>query len=129
MINADVVRYFVSAVWSPTQFCIRRRININEVPFCYLKEQDTALNNVVALHLRKFCWKKKNSISVGILWRPSNVFSFFTGICSYTILNIIFSWKVHRLTTILSWNVTKWSLFFNTVPHEVHTLLPLVLQC
>ena len=26
-------------------------------------------------------------------------------------------WKVHRLTKILSWNVTKWSLFFDLVLH------------
>ena len=37
--------------------------------------------------------------------------------------------KVHWLTKMLSWNVTKWGLFFNFVSLMVHTLLPLVLQC
>ena len=36
--------------------------------------------------------------------------------------------KVHRLTKILSWNVTKQALVFNIVPLVVNTLLP-VLQC
>ena len=39
------------------------------------------------------------------------------------------SWKVHRLTKILSWNVTKLVLFSNIAHLAVHTLLPLVLQC
>ena len=38
------------------------------------------------------------------------------------------SWKVHRLTKIVSWKVTKWGLFFNIVHLAVHTL-PSVLQC
>ena len=33
-------------------------------------------------------------------------------------------WKVHRLTKILFWNVTKWGLFFNIDPFVVHILLP-----
>ena len=33
-------------------------------------------------------------------------------------------WKVYRLTKILSWNVTKWGLFFNIVSFVVHTLVP-----
>ena len=39
------------------------------------------------------------------------------------------SWKIHRLTKILSWHVTKWGLFYNIVTLAVHTLLLLVLQC
>ena len=41
-------------------------------------------------------------------------------------------WKIHRLTKIISWNVTKWSLFFNIVPPfllVVCALFPFVLQC
>ena len=38
-------------------------------------------------------------------------------------------WKVHSLTKILTWKVTKWALFFNIEPFEVYMLLPLVLQC
>ena len=37
-------------------------------------------------------------------------------------------WKVHRLTTMQWLNLTKCGLFFNIVSHEVHTLLPSVLQ-
>ena len=36
-------------------------------------------------------------------------------------------WKVHRQTKILSWNVTKWGLFFNIVTLEVHS--PSFLWC
>ena len=38
-------------------------------------------------------------------------------------------WKVHRLTKILSWDMTKWGLFLNIVPQAVCTLLSSVLQC
>ena len=39
------------------------------------------------------------------------------------------SWKVHRLTKMVSWNAIKWSLFVNIVPLTVCTLCPSVLQC
>ena len=40
-------------------------------------------------------------------------------------------WKVHQLTKIISWNVTKLCLSFNLVTIAVHTILLLVLwsQC
>ena len=38
-------------------------------------------------------------------------------------------WKVHRLTKILSWNVTSWGLFFNVIPLAIYIRLPSVLQC
>ena len=37
--------------------------------------------------------------------------------------------RVHSLTKILSWNVTKEGLFFNIIPLVVHTLFPTMLQC
>ena len=37
-------------------------------------------------------------------------------------------WKVHGLTMILSWIVTKWGLFFNIVPLVVHIFLTSMLQ-
>ena len=36
-------------------------------------------------------------------------------------------WKVHRLTKILLWNVSKWGLFSNIVSLTVHSLLLSVL--
>ena len=40
-------------------------------------------------------------------------------LCVYTRV----SWKVYRLTKILSWNVTKWALFVNIFsPPHTHTL-------
>ena len=38
-------------------------------------------------------------------------------------------WKVHGLTKILSWNVTKRGLSFHIILQVVHTLLPSTLQC
>ena len=38
-------------------------------------------------------------------------------------------WKVHRLTKILSQNMTKCGLLFNIVPLVMHTFLPSVFQC
>ena len=37
-------------------------------------------------------------------------------------------WKVHWMMKILSWNVTKWSLFFHIVLLVINTLFPSVLQ-
>ena len=37
--------------------------------------------------------------------------------------------KVHRLTKTLSWNMTKWGLFFYIVFLAVHTVVPSVLLC
>ena len=37
-------------------------------------------------------------------------------------------WSAEKFIGWLSWNVTKWCLFFNIVPFAVHTLLPSVLQ-
>ena len=34
------------------------------------------------------------------------------------------SWKVHRSTKILSWNLTKLGLFFKIVPLVVYTFIP-----
>ena len=39
------------------------------------------------------------------------------------------SGKVHRLTKIISWKVTKWGLFLDIFLIAFYTLLPLVLQC
>ena len=47
----------------------------------------------------------------------------------YIYIYIRVGWKVHRLTKMLSWNVTKWHLSLNRVLLAVHTLLQLVLQC
>ena len=52
-----------------------------------------------------------------------NSFYSYLRYCSSTRVN----WKVHKLTKILSWNMTKWGLFFNIVPLAVHTLFSLVL--
>ena len=38
-------------------------------------------------------------------------------------------WKVHRLTKVIAWNVTRWGLFFKLVSLSVDTLLPSVLLC
>ena len=46
----------------------------------------------------------------------------------WPIIYMNFSRKVHWLTMILSWNVTKCGLFFNIVLLAVYTLLSLVLQ-
>ena len=45
------------------------------------------------------------------------------------ISSMMVSWKFQRLTKMHSLNVTKVSLFFNTVLLTVYTLLPLLLQC
>ena len=47
----------------------------------------------------------------------------------YIYIYIRVGWKVHWLTKILSWNVTKWGLFFNIVFLVFHTLFTSVLQC
>ena len=39
---------------------------------------------------------------------------------------IIFLEKIHRLTKMRTWFVTKWGLFFNTVSFVAHKLLPSV---
>ena len=52
----------------------------------------------------------------------------YTLIYIYIYIYTRIRWKVHGLTKILSWNVTKWGLFFNIVPVGVHTLLPSALQ-
>ena len=52
---------------------------------------------------------------------------FFKQFISFLYMKV--GWKVHRLTKILSKNVTKCGYFFNIVSFAFHTLLPLVLQC
>ena len=66
--------------------------------------------------LDPFCWSFQGAQVK--LWIKYNLF-----VCMRV------SWKVHRLTKIPSWNVTKWGLFFNIVTFTVHSLLQLVLQC
>ena len=62
---------------------------------------------------------KHSEITLCIIWN----------LLTYNCVDTRFSWKINMLTKILSWNVTKGGLFFNTVSFAVHTLLPSVLQC
>ena len=39
----------------------------------------------------------------------------------YIYIYTMVAWKIQRLTNLLSWNLTKWGLFFNKVPWVVHT--------
>ena len=60
------------------------------------------------------------------------LFEKFIGLHNYFIAATVYtkvSWKVLRLTKILSRNVAKWHLCFNIVLLAVYTLLLLPLQC
>ena len=56
--------------------------------------------------------------AVGVFYRPSRQSRYDTRV----------GWKIHWLTNILLWNVTKWDLSFKIATIEVHTFLSLVLQ-
>ena len=59
-----------------------------------------------------------------ISWISPKFWSLFISTIFLKFINV--SWKVEWLTKIISWNVTKWDLFFNLV---LYTLFPSVLQC
>ena len=95
----------------------------------YMYKQDLALNNLQALICHKtqpttqptwWVWGWKFIIYFDALYHKN--YWFFIKFLKYlnTLNSVVFrraDWKVHRLIKMLSWNVTKWGLFFNTAHH------------
>ena len=117
-----VCAYPYVCVW---MFCSWKHALSKSVTFPTVSVVVSVVNKLMAQLSEAVFLQRKNIYRQKLESNPIPESNIFEAVETVT----LFGLKVHGMTKIFAWNVTKWSFFFIIVSLKVRELLPMVAQC